>query len=73
MVVAGADDVTAALQWFEDQLQRCFGNVEALPLPHRRQNVQDVAAFLCICRHMGKWLSAHRQEVKRTPYSYFVV
>lgn len=51
MAVAGADDVTVALQRFEDQLQRSFAHVEAVALPDRRQDVQDVATLLRICGH----------------------
>lgn len=51
MVVTGADDVTAALQRFEDQLQSCFAHVEAVSLPGCRQDVQDVATLLCVYRH----------------------
>lgn len=54
MVVTSADDVTAALQRFEDQLQSCFAHVEAVPLPDRGQDVQDVATLLCVYGHRRK-------------------
>lgn len=51
MVIAGADDFTVALQWFEDLLQRRLAHVEAVAMPDRRQDVQDVATFIHIYGH----------------------
>lgn len=51
MVIAGANDVTVALQRLEDQLQRRLSHIEAVALPDRREDVQDVAALLRICTH----------------------
>ena len=51
MVIAGANDVTVALQRLEDQLQRRLAHVEAVALPDRREDVQDVAALLRVCTH----------------------
>lgn len=49
VAVAGADDVAVALQHLQDQIQSRPGHVEAVALPDRRQDVQDVATLLCIC------------------------
>lgn len=49
MVIAGADDVTVALQRLEDQFQCSFADVGAVTLPDGRQDVQDVATLLRIC------------------------
>lgn len=51
MVFAHADDVTATLQRLEDQLQCRFAHVKAVTLPDCGQDVQDMATFLCICKH----------------------
>ena len=69
MALAGADDVTVALQRLEDELQNCFAHIEAVALPDSRQDVQDVASFLRNCRHRtGKQLSTcdktHRDHVR---------
>lgn len=50
VAVAGADDVTVALERLEDELQSGAAHVEAVPLPDCRQDVQDVAALLHVCR-----------------------
>lgn len=54
MAIARADDVTVALQWLEDQLQRRLAHVEAVALPDCRQDVQDVATLLRIWAHRRK-------------------
>ena len=70
IVVPGADDVTVALQGFEDQLQRRFAQVEAVAMPGSGQDVQDVDTFLCICRHRRKQLSTHRYVATNTKLIY---
>lgn len=66
MVFAGADDVAVALQGLEDQLQGGLAHVQAVALSDRGQDVQDVAALLCIYEHRRKHPSARRKPRLRS-------